>query len=297
MHRMQRLNHHHLYVFFIFSKNKSFTKTANELSIAQSAVTSQVKLLEDALGLNLVDRSNPRRPELTEDGIKVLEYADSIFDSSRELINWATQGALSKKRILRIGAISGLSKNFQYEFIAPLLAESNIKFEITSGDQDNLMQLLFDHHLDVVLTSENANAEKRSKFHSHVLTSSPLVIVQKKQGSSQKRISLEQLLVNHSVFIPGHHFEAKPELDAFLEKFKNLKISGEIDDTALLRVLAVKSSSIVIVPEMGIINEIRNNEVVVLSKLSQINQRFYAITRQRRDPNSDVRTLIEKAKK
>lgn len=294
---MQRLNHHHLYVFFIFSKYANFTKTAQELSIAQSAVTSQVKSLEDSLGVELVDRSNARRPELTESGRKVAEYAEIIFESSRELLNWATKGALPKKRLVRVGAISGLSRNFQYEFIQPLLTTPDLKFEIITGDQDNLLKLLFNHDLDVILTSKNVSAENKSNFHSHVLKSSPLVVVISKEKGLKHKKNLDPFLIDSTVFIPGRHFEAKPELDAFLEKYKKIQIAGEVDDTALLRLLAVKSGSVAILPEMGIINEIENKEVIVLSKLQKIQQRFYAITRQRREPNSDVRFLIEKSQK
>ncbi|HEY1079212.1 MAG TPA: LysR family transcriptional regulator [Bdellovibrio sp.] len=294
---MQRLNHHHLYVFFVFTKNASFTKTAEELSIAQSAVTSQVKLLEEALGLELVDRSNPRRPELTEAGRKVAEYASLIFESSRELINWATNGALPKNRTVRIGAISGLSRNFQYEFIEPLIQQADLKFEVTTGDQEKLMKLLADHHLDVVLSSRNATPDNKLNFHSHVLKSSPLVFVISKEHGGRSKKTLESILKNVAIFIPGKHFEAKPELDAYLEQFKELQIAGEIDDTALLRVVAVKSGCVVALPEMGILNEIENKDVLVLSRLQKIEQRFYAITRQRRDPNPDVRFLIEKSQR
>lgn len=293
---MQRLNHHHLYVFWIFSKNISFTKTANELFIAQSAVTSQVKQLEETLGLTLVDRSNPRRPEITDEGRKVAEYAESIFESSRELINWATKGALPKKRTLRIGAISGLSRNFQFEFIEPLISQQNLKFEIVTGDQNNLMKQLGEHELDVVLTSRNAKSDSKTNFHSNVLKSSPLVFVVKNDGQWKSKKNLNQVLSTLPIFIPGPQFESKPELDAYLEQFKNIKVRGEVDDTALLRVLAIRSGCVAVIPEMGIINEIKNKEVFVLHKLHTVEQRFYAITRQRREPNPDVRFLIEKSK-
>ncbi|MBC7466282.1 MAG: LysR family transcriptional regulator [Bdellovibrio sp.] len=293
---MQRLNHHHLYVFWIFAKTSSFTQTAEALSIAQSAVTTQVRLLEEALGINLINRANPRRPQMTEEGRKVLEYADSIFESSRELINWATKGSLPKKRLIRIGAISGLSRNFQFEFIEPLLKELDIKFEITTGDQDNLIQMLSEHQLDVVLSSRNADPDHKTQLHSHVITKSPLLFVTSKKNSVRGKKDLNSILKIQSLFIPGKHFEAKPELDAYLEKFKGIKIAGEIDDVALLRILALRSGQVVVMPEMGIRNDIESGDVVVLLKMNSVEQRFYAITRQKRDPHSDVGILIAKMK-
>lgn len=293
---MQRLNHHHLYVFWVFSKTSSFTKTANTLSIAQSAVTSQVKLLEEALGLKLIDRTNPRRPHLSEEGRRVIEYAESIFESSRELINWATKGSLPKKRSIRVGAISSLSRNFQFEFIEPLINELDVRFEITTGDQNNLVQMLSEHQLDVVLSSRNADPDYKSQLHSHVITRSKLIFAFGRKTASKGKKDLNSLLRTHSLFIPGRHFEAKPELDAYLEKLKGVKIAGEVDDVALLRILALRSGQIVVMPEMGIRNDIESGEVEVLLKMTPIEQRYYAITRQRKEPNSDVRFLIDKMK-
>jgi LysR family transcriptional activator of nhaA len=294
---MQRLNHHHLYVFWVFAQTSSFTKASEALSIAQSAVTSQVKLLEDALGMSLIDRTNQRRPQITEEGLKVLEYADSIFESSRELINWATKGSLQKKRSIRIGAISGLSRNFQFEFIEPLIKNIDVKFDITTGDQENLIQMLAEHQLDVVLSSRNANPDHKTQLHSHVITKSPLLFVMNKQSAPKTKKDLNSILLKKSLFIPGKHFEAKPELDAYLDKFKSIRIAGEVDDIALLRILALRSSEVVVMPEMGIRNDIESKEVVVLLKMSQVEQRFYAITRQKKDPNSDVGFLITKMKR
>jgi hypothetical protein len=81
-----------------------------------------------------------------------------------------------------------------------------------------------------------------------------------------------------------------------LEGFHNLHIVGEIDDTALLRVMAVRTEMLVIIPEMGISNEIETKEVILIQRLSKIQQKYYAITRQRLHPNPDVRFLIESGK-
>ena len=104
------------------------------------------------------------------------------------------------------------------------------------------------------------------------------------------------ILQSHSLFIPGRHFEAKPELDAYLEKFKGTRIAGEVDDVALLRILALRSGEVVVMPEMGIRNDIESGYVEVLLKMASVEQRFYAITRQKREPNADVRFLIAKMK-
>jgi LysR family transcriptional regulator, transcriptional activator of nhaA len=288
---MNRLNHHHLYLFWVFGKTENFTKAANHLSIAQSAVTSQLKLFEENLRLELIDRSNPRYPRLTEDGFKVLDYADAIFESSQELLNWASGGGVSKNRIIRIGALSGLSRNLQFLFMQPLIGREGTKFEVCTGDQKKIVQMLKDHQLDVVLTSQNVSTEKKSFLYSHVLTRSPLVFVIKKQ---KNKIDFLKAIKELGVFVPGENFEAKAELDAFLKKYPAVSILGQIDDIALLRILAIKSNQIVALPEVGVVNEVKAGKIQVLKKIDNIEQRFYAITKLKRSIDKDVDFLIEK---
>jgi LysR family transcriptional activator of nhaA len=288
---VQRLNHHHLYIFWVFARSESVTKTAQELAIAPSAVTSQLKQLEESLQLSLIDRTQPRYPRITEEGRKLLDYADSIFETTRELINWATRGGLERSRVIRIGALSGLSRNLQYEFIAPLLAQPRIKFEVTTGDQTTLVQLLKEHQLDVILSSHNVSAEKGAPFYSHVLTQSPLVFVMKKD---KKKIDFKQSLKERALCIPGTHFEAKAELDAYLDRHElQGMVSAEVDDIALLRIMALRSGQVVALPEMGVKTDIAQGDLVVLRRLDQIVQRFYAITRSKLRLDREVQQLIE----
>ncbi len=292
---MQRLNHHHLYLYWVFGRNGSFTKTARELGIAQSAVTTQIRQLEESLSLPLVDRSNPRRPEITPEGRKVLEYADSIFETSRELLHWATKGALPKLRVIRIGALSGLSRNLQCQFMAPLISNPGVRFEVIAGDARNLLSMLAEYELDVVLGSHGVGAEVGRGFRSWVLASSPLVFVVEKSQVRSARPTLEKILKGKSLFIPGRGFEAKPELHAFLEDLSvPFRIAGEIDDIALLRVLALRSGAVVALPELGALREITSGDLKVIARLDRIQQRFYAITRQSLGPNEEVSRLIDR---
>lgn len=294
---VQRLNYHHLYLFWRVAREGHFSRAADSLRIAQSAVTSQIKQLESHLGRQLIDRSNKRKPLLTEDGAAVLEYADSIFEIGHELLNWAKIDSRTTGRIIRVGAISGLSRNFQYEFLKPLLQEAETRLEVISGDQDKLTRLLKEHALDLILSSHPVFSEGKINFHAHVLLSSPLVFVSAKKPK-KKDLQLKEVLKSAALYLPGKNFEARPELDAFIERLKvPVKVAGFVDDIALLRLFAVQSGAVVAIPEMGIQNELRSGEVTVIEKAGRIEQRFYAITRDRRVPNELIASLISKMKK
>ena len=68
---------------------QSFSKAAESLGYSQSAVTVQIKALEEELGVRLFDRMN-KRVLLTVDGQRFLEYANSILDTiqnARQALN------------------------------------------------------------------------------------------------------------------------------------------------------------------------------------------------------------------
>ena len=289
---MNWLNYHHLYYFWLLSQEGTFTKVAERLKIAQSAVSEQIHQLEISLDLSLLDRSNKRRPILTEEGIKILEFAKTIFETGEELQQWAKTGPSKKEATLKRGALSGLSRNVQDEFIKPILKKPNLKIEVTTGDQEKLTQMLKDHSLDLILSSHNVLADGRVTFYSHVLHSSPLVFVTAKE-SRTKKLNFKEALATKKIFLPGKNFEARPELDSFLEKLKcSFTIAGEIEDIALLRILALKSHDIVAIPKMGVINDITSKDLVILESNVKISQKFYAITREKRIPNSVILSLI-----
>lgn len=291
------MNYHHLYLFWTLSKEGTFTKTAEKLSIAQSAVTSQIKSLEDILGLVLIDRTNRRKPILTEEGKSVLEFANSIFEAGDELLKWAKQGTHQKKQVLRIGALSGLSRNLQFEFLKPILSLKGVRIEVTTGDQEKLIRLLKEHHLDLILSSHNVPADGRVTLHSNVLTTSPLVLAIAK-AEKIRGGELKDYLSQKSLCLPSRNFETRPEIDAYLDRFKfNKEILGEIDDIALLRIFAIKSQAVVVVPEMGIRGEIESGEVHVIAQPKGLEQKFYVISRQKRSRNPIAEMLIEKMKR
>ncbi|WP_236053377.1 LysR family transcriptional regulator [Streptomyces musisoli] len=68
----------HLVTFQKVAALLSFTRAAEELSYAQSSVTTQIRALETSLGVELFDRLGGRI-RLTPAGEKLLEYAEQIL--------------------------------------------------------------------------------------------------------------------------------------------------------------------------------------------------------------------------
>ncbi len=91
-------NMHNLQSFVSAAKHNSFTQAAAELHLTQSAVSRQIKELENQLGVSLFKRVR-QRVELTDTGIRFLEDAKSILN--------VTEDAML--RAMSVGAKSSLN--------------------------------------------------------------------------------------------------------------------------------------------------------------------------------------------
>jgi hypothetical protein len=161
----------------------------------------------------------------------------------------------------------------------PLLGKTEIRFEVFTGDQDLLLNRLESHEVDVVLTSKSPGA-RFQRVQTHVLTRSPVLLVSNRR--SEATPSKAGVLQGRDIFIPGSSFEAHSELETALSaRFHGFRIAGQVEDIALLRILAIRSGSVVAVPEMGVRTEVATGELKVIAKLEGIEQKFYALVRNR----------------
>lgn len=95
-----------LKTFVTTAEALSFTKAANNLSYAQSTITSQIQALEEELGTMLFERLG-KQIKLTKDGEQLYAYADQILklsDEAKDLVS----SSLTPKGSLTIGTAESL---------------------------------------------------------------------------------------------------------------------------------------------------------------------------------------------
>ena len=78
------MNLKHLTTFLTLCKEKSFTRTAAILDLAQSGVTTHIKLLEKELGVRLFDRIG-KTVSLTPEGQTLIPHARKMLALSEEI--------------------------------------------------------------------------------------------------------------------------------------------------------------------------------------------------------------------
>lgn len=127
-------------VFNALTQQQSFTKAAQLLDISRTQVSQQIQLLEERLGVQLVQRTT-RSFSLTEAGktfaVHCANIADEINDAESELLSHSNN--LQGK--LRVGIAQAFASNH----ILPYLSDLH-----QSYPQLNIEITLFDHKIDVI---------------------------------------------------------------------------------------------------------------------------------------------------
>lgn len=149
--------------------------------MSQSALSTQIRTLEDELGHALFIRSG-RSLTLSEAGRLVLDYAESIFALGCEL-QMTLQGAQQDIQPLRIGAVATLSRNFQENLLRPFLGRAHLRITLESGSLEELLDRLALHKLDVVLTNQAVSGDGQRAWRCRLLDRQSVCLV----GATPKR--------------------------------------------------------------------------------------------------------------
>ncbi len=142
-----------LQTFIAIADTGSFTRAAEEVHRTQSAVSMQMRRLEERIGKPLFEKDG-RMNKLTEEGDRLLSYARRMAHLNRE-----TLAAFDDKRLegtIRIGTPDDYADRFLPEIMARF-ARSNPRVELTviCEPTPGLVEHIRRGNLDIALVTHN----------------------------------------------------------------------------------------------------------------------------------------------
>lgn len=287
------LNLHHLRLFRAVAHDGTLTGAAQSLNISQSAVSTQVRALEASLGHALFDREG-RRLSLTEAGRIALDHAEEIFRAS-EALTATLKAKGAGQKILHVGALATLSRNFQMAFLEPMIGRSDVELVLRSGPQDSLLANLDDLSLDVVLTNQIPAREAGSAILVHRIDEQPVSIV----GACHRAApdaKVVDLLASQPLVLPARESSLRAGFDALLDRLGIVPhIAAEADDMAMLRLLARADAGLAVIPPIVVKDELATGRLHDFGRIEGISEIFCAVTISRRFPNPLLAELLPPA--
>lgn len=286
---MAELNYHHLRYFRAVAREGHLTRAAAALNLAPSALSAQIRALEERLGQPLFERSG-RRLVLTEAGRIALAHADVIFAAGEEMLATLRQSGQSP-RLLRVGALATLSRNFQLAFLRPVLGRAGVEVVLRSGGMAELLRDLTALDLDVVLTSEPPSGP----YVAHRLAEEPVSLVGR-PALFAGRVGLAERLAGAPLILPAPESGLRAGFEALRERLGvTPQIAAEVDDMAMMRLLAREGVGLAVLPPIVVRDELASGELEEGERLPGLVQPFHAVTLPRRFPNPLLREVLRGA--
>ncbi|MFR7478011.1 MAG: LysR family transcriptional regulator [Acutalibacteraceae bacterium] len=155
-------------------RHNSFSEAAEECHISQSAMSQQIKALENELGFSLLERHN-RKFVLTPAGEHFYKKSLVLLADYEQLCRESAQIARGEKAVLKIGYLrSYTSPEFRQALEEFSAQYPGIAVQLLYGNHEELFTLLRTGGADLVL-----NDQRRAfsdEYVNLILTTSPLYI-------------------------------------------------------------------------------------------------------------------------
>ena len=283
-------NLHHLRLFRAVATDGTLTGAARRLNLSQSALSTQVRALEASLGHALFERRG-RGLVLTEAGRIALDHAEAIFRAAEDLTTTLRETGRGR-RALRVGALATLSRNFQMQFVRPLIGRADVEVVLRSGSQAELLRGLEGLALDVVLTNLAPARDAASPWLVHRLAEQPVGLIGAPARVGRGR-SLAELLAREPVVLPTPDTALRAGFDALAARLAvTPTVAAEADDMAMLRLLAREDAGLAVIPPIVVQDELAAGLLVEAARLEDLRESFLAVTRARRFPNPLLAGLL-----
>ncbi len=291
------INYHHLLYFWTVAREGSITAACEKLHLAQPTISGQLKKLERQVGGKLYERVG-RKLVLTELGQTVFKYADEIFTVGQELSD-ALKGRPTGRPVqLHVGVPEVLPKLIVFRLLQPALSlPEPIQLICHEGSQEQLLTMLAAHELDVVFSDSPSGSAVRVRAFNHSLGECGVGLFGTQALLKEYGQSTPESLTDAPFLLPASGTALRRSIDQWLYEIEiPIRVIGEFDDTALMKVFAESGAGFVPAPlavEEDIRQQFQLHRACVIPKARE---QFYAITVERKLRHPAVVAISEVAK-
>ena len=294
---MEWLNYHHLLYFWTVAREGSVSKASQVLQLAQPTISGQVKTLEDRLGEKLFERRG-RRLVLTEMGQVVFRYADEIFSLGKELLDTVKNRPPHRPARLKVGLADVVPKLIAYELLKPaLILPEPVEVFCVEDQTTRLIAQLVTFSLDLVLTDAPIGPGLSVRAYNHLLGESGVTFFGTKRLAARYRRGFPRSLDQAPVLLPTPNTTVRSALDLWFDKLEIApRVTAQFEDTALMKVFGGAGLGLFQAPTTIEAQVKKQYGVSVVGRTSEVKERFYAISVERRITHPAVRAISEAAR-
>lgn len=239
----------------------SMSRASTLLSVAQPAISRQLRSLEEEVGLSLFTRTG-RGVELTDAGRVLLERAAPIIENVNDLVEEVRglQGVVSGK--VRVG----LPPTESQFFAAPLVLRINKKYpnvslQIIEAFSGDVNEWLATGRIDLALFYKTSRS---SQVICEGLVDEGLCLVSSRPfKDSDRELSVEELS-SFKLILPSTRHGLRALIERVAMQFNvTLDINFEVDSFLAIKDLVRESVGLTVLPYMSVKHEVELKELFV----------------------------------
>lgn len=291
---MQRLNYQHLYYFWIVIRHGSISGACQQLHLAQPTISAQLAVFEDHVGTRLLRREG-RKLVPTDTGRIVFNYAEEIFALGGELLQSLKGNVVGLSMRLNLGITDALPKLVAYRLLEPLFRRPDaVTIHCIEDKTERLLVEIGLHSIDMMLSDMPATPSSGTKLSNHLLSESKIALFAEASLGSRYRNHFPNGLDGAPFILPTTNTALRRSLNQWFD-VNDLKpcVKAEIEDSALLKTLGAGGIGLFFSPLIVAEDIQRQYGVEMIGIAEGVQERFYAVTAQRKLKHPLVEALLE----
>lgn len=252
-----------LQTFVTITHAESFSRAAELLGYSQSAVTVQIRLLEEELQVRLFDRMG-KKTVLTAQGRQLLEYANRIIQEMNQAKSAIIQDTeLSEP--LHVGTLESLC----FSKLPPLLGyfRSNypkVPVKVTTATPKELIAMMEKNQLDLIYFLDRPRYN--NNWNKELEVREPIVFVTSPESplASRKGLRLAEIL-EEPFFLTEKNENYRRELDQYLEsRDRVITPFLEASNTEFIIQMIRRNRGVSFLPYFAVQESVRAGQLAVL---------------------------------
>ncbi len=247
-----------LEMFQAVAEERSFTKAGERLHVSQSAISRQIKLLEEELGGILLHRRT-REIALTHAGELLLKTANRLFRDLQDVVWQISEAHQLRRGVLRLGG--GMTVCI---YILPKLLKryrslyEQVDLKVTSGTSEAILRLLRNHEVDLGLLTLPIVAKDLEVR--PVLKEEMGVVTAPGHPLSHRRAVRPEDLAKYPLILFEPGSSTRKVLDQFfIEEAIPVDIAMETENVEIIKAMVANGIGITIIPYAAIGKDVRGN--------------------------------------
>ena len=252
-----------LQTFVTITHAESFSRAAELLGYSQSAVTVQIRLLEEELQVRLFDRMG-KKTVLTAQGRQLLEYVNRIIQEMNQAKSAIVQDTeLSEP--LHVGTLESLC----FSKLPPLLGyfRSNypkVPVKVTTATPKELIAMMEKNQLDLIYFLDRPRYN--NNWNKELEVREPIVFVTSPESplASRKGLRLVEIL-DEPFFLTEKNENYRRELDQYLEsRDRVITPFLEASNTEFIIQMIRRNRGVSFLPYFAVQESVRAGQLAVL---------------------------------